>query len=62
MALMAAYTFEAIQLKRIDRSLMEMQWKLLLRSFGVTLTSGFSFCVVDSLYFDEYWYECKIML
>lgn len=55
MTFMAAYTYEAMQLKKINLSLKEMKFKLLGRSWGVFFILGTTFCIIDSLYFDDFW-------
>lgn len=56
LALMGAYTFEAIALKKLNKSLLDMKWKLLMRSFGISFCVGSVFCVIDSIFFDDFWY------
>jgi len=56
LAFMGAYTFEALQLKRINMKLIDMKWRLLLRSYGITMFVGAAFCAFDSYFFDDFWY------
>jgi len=55
MTFMAAYTYEAMQLKKVDKSLKEMKYKLLGRSWGIFFAFGTVFCVLDSYFFDDFW-------
>lgn len=55
MTFMAAYTYEALSLKKIDKNLKDMKFRLLGRTWGIFFMIGTIFCTIDSIFFDDFW-------
>lgn len=56
MSFMAAYAFELISMKKINKGVSDVSWRKLGRNWMVTSVIGFFWCAADSLFFDEFWY------
>ena len=57
MTFLAAYTYELIQVRKISLPLSALKMKKVFRTWSITFLIGSTFCLLDSLFFDEFWYS-----
>ncbi|KAM3140381.1 hypothetical protein pb186bvf_007541 [Paramecium bursaria] len=54
MTFLAAYTYELIQVRKISLPLSALKMKKVFRTWSITFLIGSTFCLLDSLFFDEF--------